>query len=524
MTKSDFGSSMVDALKTATLDGANSQAFVKAALALRAWYRHMTLALKPELVVHSDAQGIEVYGDVRIEKTDQGELQLVCAGNPVHLGTVEAARLGRWLATSARARIRVHYYAMAQDYLKGLGLENVLEKALLERLSAVDSYVHEKLNVPWWRQKCTLADDERVLGKVLWDSGIIDREVFGLGVRINGFRFSMKLYNQCATSFEALTARVKEAPNMVPWLLNREVNELMTHQTVWRDLKNGFIAQGGTSQGWKWLCAQGQTWFRHLDMRPPVVELVNRLAALQLGRVPYHHGLMGRLVYRQDPRLLDVFKAAMVAYRKRKLKVSEFQDYNLIFDYLHRVKTATTKGATWASLLRKQREWHLEEARRELARRKEQGGCLGWAPIVQSLSIKRIEAKSLNTSDELWEEGTTMQHCVGGYDQACYRNQSRIYSMTEAGHRVATLEIRLVDKTWTIGQLYGPGNSKVKDKDVIALSKKVLSACKRAPKLDMNDNKVLRRPMLKHVQVTAPAQEQSQPVWADDDNLMEIPF
>ncbi len=400
------------------------------------------------------------------------------------------------------------------------------------------------MNVHWWRRRCTVADDSRVLGRLLWDTGMIDRAVFGQATRLSGFNFSIADFNLCTIHKENLAARIAEAPHMVPWLWTRfpgqelygRQHALNVHQTVWKDLKEYFLSLGGTSQAWKWMCSQGYSWFRDYALDEQHVKLFNALAALQLGRVPLHRGLVGRLASEvlycrgaDVTQYLDVIKAAVVANRKRKLKVSEFESYNLIFDYIQRAPSASTKGATWASLMRKQHVWHMEEARREMERRKEAGGCVAWAPLVQELHLGDLEATSLNNSDDLWEEGTAMVHCVGGYDETCFSNHSRIYSIRRTGERVATLELRYNNEKLTIGQLYGPANTLVKDKDVNLLAKKVLSVCKRAPKLDYADNKVIRQPKGRPPLVPPQQQEPQQlPAhWVareEQDALDEIPF
>ena len=83
-----------------------------------------------------------------------------------------------------------------------------------------------------------------------------------------------------------------------------------------------------------------------------------------------------------------------------------------------------------------------------------------------------------------------MGHCVGGYFQACYDNHCRIYSLTVAGQRVATLEVAYRGTSWIQGQLYGPGNRKIIDKQVIQLARRVVAACNKAPALDASLNTV----------------------------------
>jgi hypothetical protein len=148
-------------------------------------------------------------------------------------------------------------------------------------------------------------------------------------------------------------------------------------------------------------------------------------------------------------------------------------------------------------------------------------------------------AVSLNDSDALWEEGKMMGHCVGGFDERCYHNYSRIYSILRDGERAATLELRYDNGKLTIGQLYGQRNSAIKDKAINLFAKKIVATCKRAPKLEFADNKVIREPksgrQYRAPQPPQPAQPpqhehqqpqqpQYQPAWHEEDETDQIPF
>jgi hypothetical protein len=124
-----------------------------------------------------------------------------------------------------------------------------------------------------------------------------------------------------------------------------------------------------------------------------------------------------------------------------------------------------------------------------------------------------------------------MSHCVGGYDDQCYRNISRIYSIRRGDERVATLEIRRYDGKLTIGQLYAFGNRRVKDESVTKFAKKVLLACKRAPEPDQSANTVIRQPKEKQRNWNPPVEHHAaehnpapQFAHADGDDDDSIPF
>jgi hypothetical protein len=479
-------------------DKVGAKLLVAATLALRAWYRMEVIKRKPELIVQSTEDVMQVYGGSKLERKLDGKLNLTSTENRFHSASFEPiAFVSKALAELARQSIRKEHHEKAKQLIAAQDQPSEVVEIMQRTLDLADRIVAQKMDVNWWRRKGTLKEDTRILGRLMWDSGLLDRKTLGLSIRVGGFKASIATYNRCVANFTELTARVKEAPHMAPLLLNRETGFVATHQTVWKDLKETFKSLGGTNQAWRWFNSQGHAWHAHFTMSRDEIGVINALAATQVGKAPYHRGLVNSLRAQFNAgepsqnisMYIEVFKAAVTAYKRRKLKVSEFQDYILIFDYLRRAPNATSRGATWASLMRRQRAWHLEDARQNMENRKKSGVRYSWAPIVSQLQAGDLEAISLNTSEELWEEGILQRHCVGGYDHNCYLNESRIYSIRRDGDRMATLEVSLRGDKFENRQLYGPGNSKVTDKSVQALAKKILSTCRRAPKLTVADNK-----------------------------------
>jgi hypothetical protein len=537
--RSEFEDELVFATMCSAANREDSRAFIKAALALRAWYRHEALSHKPEMLIQHTADVFEVYGGTRVERLHTGELKVIRDGHEQSPHFFLAPNLARYLASAARESIACDYRYKAKGVIRRLGLPEKLAASMCHVIDDADAYLTTNLNVNWWRRKCSFADDTRVIGKLLWETGIFDREAFSMATRVAGLQFPLDVYNLTVLNKEALAARISEAPNMIPWLLSEGYADrtLLVHETVWQEMKHKFLQAGGTAQTWRWLCKQGNTWFRQLSCTAWTCKALNEIAQLQLGKVPYHDGLVskvrGSTEYPADVRAkyLDVFKAAMVANKKRKLKVADFEDYNLIFDYIDYVEAATTRGATWASLMRKQQAWHVEEVHKAAERRKILNICLSWQPIVPTLQAGALTAASLDNSDDLWEEGhpSAMSHCVGQYDEACFENKSRIYSIRRDGVRVATMELRIIAGKMSIGQLYGRRNTKVKDKDVISFSKRILAACKRSRVPDCAENRVLREAMPPdHPQYVAPQYEPPRQryfaVPVDEADLDAIPF
>lgn len=504
---------------------ADGRPFMKAAVALRAWFRHAALTDKPELVVKAKANHFEVFGGISVVKTASGALKLTRQHGEVRGYDVEVSALSYWLARQARHAVHQHYAKKFSELIE-VHVSSDMRDRMLEAAENLSDYVYLKMNVNWWKRRTSIADERRILGKLLWDTGLIDREVFSAAIRVTGFRFNVLMYNACVKHKTELLARINEAPHMAPYLRDwtQSSGLLVVHETVWHDMKAKFLSLGGTPQAWKWLCKQGHTWFKQTKLYHSDVVMITKLAELQLGKVPMFSNIFENLSYKlrqsvELARYLDVFKAGMVAYKKRKIKIGELQDYTLIFDWLDNTPTAVTTGATWASLMRKQARWHIEDTRKKAEERKATNQCFGWQPIVSEVESGSMIAVSLNTSDDLWEEGDAMNHCVGGYDIACYENQSRIYSIRQGDTRVATLEIGLLSGKFSVRQLYGERNRRILDKAILSLAKKVVSACKEAPPLNPQNNAILRKAVNQVTDLVTYGTPEEQ---AHD--LMEIPF
>jgi len=123
----------------------------------------------------------------------------------------------------------------------------------------------------------------------------------------------------------------------------------------------------------------------------------------------------------------------------------------------------------WAN--RAQERWHDE--RRQLERLSIRN--LSWIPLLEYTTKYEIVApnggcwtfEELLSSEDLWEEGKQMHHCVASYDTRCARGQSCIFAVSDPqGHRVSTLEIHLGwespgHKRFVIEQHRGPRNAQV---------------------------------------------------------------
>lgn len=343
-----------------------------------------------------------------------------------------------------------------------------------------------------------------ILGKELFEH-IIDKEVFSLSIKIFGIKATVPQYNFVARNKEVLRRLLKETPNMAPFFYAfyappycaKEFFSNTVSLDAVSEIKAYFTSQGLTPAGWRFLTQQGSRFnevvYYSDNLAKGSIKLINQLSLLGCKKIPY-----GSWLLRNYSRLLSLtinaeksavpllFLAVDAFHRKAATAKSLEVDFLQCLDYVERNEITSFKGVTWASLQRRQQRWHQDCAQLEMKRRLElKGSMYRWGAIVPELTMGTLTAKSLNTSEELIEEGLEMAHCVGGYDYACFQNKSRIYSVTSEGVRLATIELRKMGKRWKLSQCYGARNSKVTDGQVLRIAASLEKACnKSAANLD----------------------------------------
>ena len=121
---------------------------------------------------------------------------------------------------------------------------------------------------------------------------------------------------------------------------------------------------------------------------------------------------------------------------------------------------------SWNGLIDRSARWHREmneredqQQRRNLIDRDQ--GYLRWNSLIQLVEIDGFEIAPLTSELDLLEEAREMRHCVSGYGSTCANGGSRIFSITREGKRVATMEIQLTRRSWTINQIRGVQNHAV---------------------------------------------------------------
>ncbi|MEP0263253.1 PcfJ domain-containing protein [Dokdonia sp.] len=116
---------------------------------------------------------------------------------------------------------------------------------------------------------------------------------------------------------------------------------------------------------------------------------------------------------------------------------------------IQRDRLFTMKGRTLESLLSQAQEWYLE-----MQKMRNKANYLSWPPsgvtemrleTIKDGSIVTYVAKELLTSDELYQEGCDMNHCVADYIDDCYAKETSIFSLRrqegDTIKKLATIEI-----------------------------------------------------------------------------------
>jgi hypothetical protein len=115
------------------------------------------------------------------------------------------------------------------------------------------------------------------------------------------------------------------------------------------------------------------------------------------------------------------------------------------------------------------RRWHIEVGRRPVAapsNRADWTELIDYGALPSQLEIDGFAFHALQTREAIYDEGARMQHCVRLYADKVAKGSSRIYSVRQAGQRVATLELMRTTKAaatahrYVLAQLKGARNSR----------------------------------------------------------------
>jgi hypothetical protein len=141
-------------------------------------------------------------------------------------------------------------------------------------------------------------------------------------------------------------------------------------------------------------------------------------------------------------------------------------DINLVLEWLNTVRkplTRAQKQGGWSWLLRRAKEWQIDEYLSELAQSNR------WSVPFTTLKVGPYVLRALASSHELWLEGNTMRHCVGSYSSHCASGDALIVSVSTTVKAVATAEFRKSGDGWCLHSALGPRNTPLHPKIEYAL-------------------------------------------------------
>lgn len=547
---------LIEAVKGAPEGSAKkSQKF---ALALRRILVGWLIEEKPYFVQSASKEGVLCYGDLRLCRLADHRVVLLGPKGPLNVGAAGIKDCAFILMKEATDKLRAAYCTRLRAQMKVLweqlgGMHPELATNLALQQDMTNSYVEwiteGSMEPRWWGRAARDELLRKLLLKHAWDYQIFDKEIWGLAIRVCGPSPTLASYNQIAFSREAVRSRIQETPNLAPLLMSRVPGYSGADTVLEADnqalarVRDRFLSAGCTPAGWRWLTRQPRQWVydlhQHLAPKEAAVVL-NELAALQVGRLPVRFirvavlkrwfcpetaYLGGKLTNEQKVKSIAHFLRITVdAVRSRKVRASTVRDRAIeILDFV-KDGNPVLKGATWQSLLRRQEEWHRDQHRarvEEIKARRAYMPAYAWTPLVPEVAYKDVKAISLTTSDELWDEGDYLEHCVGTYANDCFTNQSRIFSMRDQNNTsLATLEVTYNEGRWNIAQLRGRRNQEVSDTTLKKLAQKVVSAARQAPKLNPSANRVLREQQRRPRPAQQPANAQNNAF----DELDNIPF
>ncbi len=105
------------------------------------------------------------------------------------------------------------------------------------------------------------------------------------------------------------------------------------------------------------------------------------------------------------------------------------------------------KGRTWEALLRQAEEWHAEMAKKREAEGYEQWNRVPIADFYKEEDEVTYCIVQLTSSEQLYEEGYEMSHCVADYTDDCADGSTSIFSLrkyvigTDGFERMATIKV-----------------------------------------------------------------------------------
>lgn len=376
-----------------------------------------------------------------------------------------------------------------------------------------------------------------IMARAIW-ADIVDKKITSLANAYFGLRFTMHEYNIVVTHEAVLRQIAAESPKILPvlglylrlWVCQGEIRGSLSEE-VFVDLvakaKQKLHECGLSKAGWRYLLGSSITTVRvfakqfwliegnarerdpEIDIPPkgwdikesPACLKINLLAAAQ-NRSP--HAFDKWLIHEarrlglklKDPSAFRFVRLASleasVARKEERLNAFIRHDLPLCQDWLvgsvhqgggfggygaltNTPLTIVPKNATWASIMRAQRAWHLdtegrriayeaamaeadEAARKEAEARLVAFKALEWESLVNVTDLDGVVATPLTTGASLLQEANEMSHCVDSYAPDCLTGFSRLFHLAGPGES-ATIELAHKGKHWVVAQLYGYDNN-----------------------------------------------------------------
>lgn len=282
------------------------------------------------------------------------------------------------------------------------------------------------------------------------------------------------MHNILPRQREAFLAAEREAPNLAPALLayafaHRRGGGAETlgrdgMRTVKHWLTHLSCSSSGNSlfgpAGWRRLAAMPAAYVREAVFSESgaglfLVRRLDRLPPLPLFRLWCRSTQTPSL----PVRFLDA--AVREAWRRRRLGnfPAFLEECTLAEDWAQAAagRIQARKGAlAWSEIRRAEQAWHDEVLKTR------QASGLRWDSLVPECEVDGFHIVPLMDGASLWREGQAMRHCVAAYDQRCLEGDVRVFSISQAGKRLATMEIiRLGETRWRLGQVKGFANATV---------------------------------------------------------------
>lgn len=172
--------------------------------------------------------------------------------------------------------------------------------------------------------------------------------------------------------------------------------------------------------------------------------------------------------------------ATTPASRGQHALLNEAQD---IKDYVKamNLQGIQIRSTTWNGIVQASNRWHRQLRREEMLHQwnmtieQRQGWYHAWDSAIAETQVGEYTVTPLTDEKQLLQESTAMDHCVFDYASTCAKGQSRIFSITAHGQRIATSQIRQdTSNNWRVAQTRGPHNDPV-PRDIERLMKQVLN-------------------------------------------------